>query len=936
MQNMVPHFILEKHAAGERQGHFAAVSLFADISGFSAVTHALMARGSEAAEAMADVMRNVFTPLVDAIYAQGGFVSTFAGDAFTAVFPQADGAYHRALAATAAIQQHMIAHPVQTTSYGKFPFSVKLGLGDGEVLWGILTPQESGEAAAYYFSGSAIEAASQAEHYAQPGNLILSPNVQVCVGDVVKSLPAGEEAHTRLLRVEGELPAPFALAEPVTLPGQATFVPPAVLELQGQGEFRQVVSVFVNLMGVERDEDLSTFMDAVFDLREQHGGYLARVDFGDKGCNLLLFWGAPRSTENDVERALDFVYELGDYTPGTYKAGVTYRPMYAGMAGSARRGEYTTYGDGINYAARLMVAAPWGRIWLDERVAHRATGRYMIEAQGKHPFKGFDEPQPVFALVERQALTATDFYQGELVGRTAELAQLERFVQPLAAQDEGPRFAGILSVEGEAGMGKSRLVMEFLHRWSTEPPGGQWFLCQTDQTVRQPLNPFRYWLHHYFEQSATQSEARNKRAFSRRLDQLITALAQLPGEDAPNLASDLNHGRSFLGALVGLYWPNSPYAQLDAQGRHEWTLTALKSLLLAESLCQPAILNLEDAHWLDAESVEFVQRLVRQVDAYPLAILATARPTIGDKPLFGEAAYQRLDLVLMREAELVQLGVNLLGGALSDDLSRLLSERAEGNPFFAEQILLYVQEEGGIEQVDGTWQRAGARTQEAPLPTDVRTIFAARLDRLTQQVKDIVQTAAILGREFEVRVLAQMLHEDQTLPEVLVAAEQAAIWSAIGQMRYLFKHGLLRNAAYEMQLRARRRELHQLAAQAILSLYQDNLAEYYDELGYHYEAAYRQGLNVVYEQAITYLRLAGEQAAASYENEAAVDYFSRALALIPEAERERRFDLLRAREEVYSLRGARQAQEVDVAALEELANQLHVPARQSTAALRQA
>ena len=99
----------------------------------------------------------------------------------------------------------------------------------------------------------------------------------------------------------------------------------------------------------------------MFALQHQYGGYLARVDFGDKGCNLLLFWGTPTSTEKDLESALYFTLALGEHTPGSYKAGITYRMMFAGLAGSARRGEWTCYGEGVNYAARLMIARQLGR-----------------------------------------------------------------------------------------------------------------------------------------------------------------------------------------------------------------------------------------------------------------------------------------------------------------------------------------------------------------------------------------------------------------------------------------------------------------------------------------------------------------------------------------------------------------------------------------------
>ena len=492
--NLVPQFVLEKEEQGQNNGRFSAVCLFADISGFSTVTNTLVVHGSEAAELMADIMLAIFEPLVDAVYAQGGFITTFAGDAFTALFAfdaDAPPAYERALATAVAIQQHLVTHPVQETEYGRFPFSVKLGLADGTVEWGILASDQDDIPAAYYFRGGAVDGAAGAEHQAQPGNIILTTAGGEAIADLAQTMPVGEQ-HVRLLTVTGALPAAQPLPAVETAPGQARFIPRAILDKQSQGEFRQVVTLFVNLMGIHTAEDLALFLQAVFTLQAEYGGFLARVDFGDKGANLLLFWGMPISHEDDIDRALNFIYDLADVTPGSYKAGLTYRPMYAGLAGSTRRGEYTAYGGGVSYAARLMVKASWGTVWLDERLVNRMSQHFVTEAKGTHTFKGFADPQPVYSLVERQKVDLATFYQEEMVGRQAELAQLQRFVAPLRDETAGERFAGILTVEGEAGLGKSRLVTEFfVNPAYTVADSCQIFIAQTDQTVQTPLNPFR-------------------------------------------------------------------------------------------------------------------------------------------------------------------------------------------------------------------------------------------------------------------------------------------------------------------------------------------------------------------------------------------------------------------------------------------------------------
>ena len=349
---------------------------------------------------------------------------------------------------------------------------------------------------------------------------------------------------------------------------------------------------------------------------------------------------------------------------------------------------------------------------------------------------------------------------------------------------------------------------------------------------------------------------------------------------------------------------------------------------------QPVIILLEDAHWLDEDSVTFIERLIRNIDPYPVAILATSRPEKEGR-LFGPSvSYQTLELNTLPVEAIDHLAAELLDGPPAPDLSTLLAERAAGNPFFAEQILFYLRDEGLLELADGMWHVEKTRATSL-LPGNVRAVFIARLDRLTQDVKNVVQTAAVLGREFEVNVLSHMLQHEGLLQHV-GEAETAAIWSALTEIRYLFKHVLLRDAAYDMQVRVRRAELHQLAGHALERVYAEDLPSHYDELAYHYEAACQSGLSGVREQARDYLEKAGAQADERFENAAGVDYLTRALALTPEDALAERFDLLIARQKLNGRRGLRDAQAQDLTAAEALAEALDDDRKRAEAALYRA
>jgi class 3 adenylate cyclase len=880
-RQLVPPFVLSRAALGETTGSFPAVVLFADISGFTPLTTRLMEHGPEGAEVLAQVLIAVFEPLVELVHVHGGFVAGYAGDALKAIFP-ADGipnapafAVHTGMA----MARHMAAHPVQMTRFGEFAFSVKVSIAQGPVTWRIWrapVPVQGGQRAAFVLGGTALSAALALDPYATAGAVVTTcelldhlPRGRFAVDRfpdyarvVAEDLSGSHDHPKRLERPDSSQLA--AGSSPPNLPSHAAeFFPASLLRRAIQGEFRQVTTVFLNLQAVPADgpadEDAREgplFSDTLFGLLRRYEGHLCRVgQIGakDSDMTLMLLWGAPSSHENDAARALGFLLDLQAALAVPLRAGVTTGLVYAGFVGAPRQEEYTCYGAQVNLAARQLVTAQWDEILVDDVTARRGGTEFELTDAGARSFKGFAAPRRVFQVRQRRPAAQQPFYQGACVGRHVELAQLTSAVEPILAG----RFGGVITLVGEVGMGKSRLAYELMAQ--LEKPGAfeklgvvdtppQWLLCQTDEVMRRPLNPFRYWLSRYFDQSPAQGEAVNQRAFAHRLAELFANLAQTPvapahaphaGEArAGQLVAELDRTRSFLGALVDLRWADSLYERLEPQLRLANTLDALKALVKAESLRRPLILHVEDVHWLDPESQIFLQQLARNVDEYPFAMLLSARPaeSVADA---GELAATTIlpatfpagvpqtvvRLAAFTRAELEALAGSLLGGPAASSLVELVERRAEGNPFFAEQILLYLRENGHLASTPDEWRlREDVATTlpmgAAVLPADVRTVLTARLDRLADPVREIVQMAAVLGREFDPLVLAQMQTSPSDgspgdLPGLLDAAQKAGVWAAIDRGRYLFRHALLRDAAYDMQLRARLRTLHRRAGAAV-------------------------------------------------------------------------------------------------------------------------
>jgi predicted ATPase/class 3 adenylate cyclase len=907
VHRIIPELIIENYRARRYGGSFKAASMFLDISGFSVMTDALMGQGRGGAEELAVTMRAVFDPLVEAIFGQGGMIVGYAGDSISALFEidtDEASAARRALACARLIQQGLRAKPVFETPYGEFHISAKIGLAIGSVSWGIL-PSRKGDKAVYFFRGDAVEAAARAEHQATAGDIILTDGMRKELADDIDTSPlAGFQA---LRQVSGKLPAPRPVDWPAVDPATAAiFAPREIITQDLQGEFRQTVHMFVRIPDLA-DEQLAQFMYTFFELQARYGGLLDRIDFGDKGCNLAVVWGAPTAHENDIDRALSFILDLRSSVDFPVCAGITYYTSYAGYIGGRLYETYAAYGWGMNLAARFMAGASENDIWLDERICQRIERRFRSEFVGEQNFKGFAQKQKVFVLRGRKTGVEM-FFRGKMVGRESQLQALAEFVAPLW---DG-KYAGAVGIWGDAGIGKSRLVYEF--RRSPLPEGRSclWALCQADEILRPSFNPFRYWLLKYFGILPGQDHATRSRQFSTKLDEVIVST----GKDT--LAGELKRGRGFLAALVDVEWPDPLYQQLDAQGRYDNTILALISLLKAESRRQPLILFMEDAQYLDEESKAFVPRLKRALAAdpgpYPIAILMAARLQDAKGLLEVEPVDRQIDLQGLSDDSVSLMAEEFLGQRAASALVTMVNERADGNPFFVEQILRYLQEQDLVEfKPSGQWTIKPTGKSSA-LPADISAMLVARLDRLAGPVKESIQAASVLGRVFDLPVLARMIGNQRSLHNEVAAAERAAVWSPLSETRYIFNHALLRDVAYNMQLQARRRQLHALAFEALKDLFGGEAHRHYGELAFHSEQA------ALAAEAHRYLSLAGDSARDEYQNARALDYYRRALAVLSPTDLQGRYALQRECEKIVAEHGTLDERTREVEALQALAD----------------
>lgn len=884
MKNLIPHFIQEQYLDGNTHGQIEAFTLFVDLSGFTPLTEAMMGQGARGAEELSNVLNEVFEPLVRMVYAKGGFIPYFAGDAFTAIFP----ADKQPLGAADIIQGAMLARNLfsqRQFRFRNFTIGIKFGLSYGTVEWGIVGLS----AKAYYFRGQPIDGCAACQMKAVDKDIVIDEALR-------QHLPKGQFALMELeggfFKIKGGIPSLEGSIVSVELPpierGVAMqFLPEAVARYNQEGEFRAVISVFISFDGVDSPALLNDFASIVLEQINNFSGYFKEIDYGDKGGVMVGFFGAPVSFENNSDRALEFISsireelrELQSRSSLRYRIGATIGTAYTGIVGGVERCQYAAVGNRVNLAARLMTYAAWDEVLVDEEM--QKNHHFHFLNRGDIEYKGIKGLVPTFRLVGRNYETHTS-YAGDMVGREPELQQLLSFSQPLL---EG-RPAGIAYIYGEAGIGKSRLV----HELKNVLYGQQlvhWFTCQSDQILRKPFNPFIYFLKNYFEQYPESTSLSNVQNFEGRFSQLLDELSGAQHPEARAIRRELARTRTVLAALIGLNFQNSIWDQLDAKGRYQNTLSAIINLLVAESLIYPVAIELEDGHWLDDNSRELLQELVRQAGRFPIQMIITSRykddgtrPAIIPEPLLQELGLPLLEIDLNTlQPEAVRAFAELhLGGAINEEFFELLLRTSNSNPFYLEQILEYFSESGLLEEEGGKW---AIRDKNVKLSSSINAILTARIDRLSTLVKETVKAAAVIGREFEVPILSEVMKKQEEfarrngnatalLKEQIKRAERGQIWHAMNELRYIFRHSLLREAVYSMQLRARLQQLHRLIGEAIERLYAENLDERYVDLAFHYEQA------GVFEKTCEYLRKAADHARSNYQNQQALDYYERLL-----------------------------------------------------------
>jgi len=839
----VPRLVLERLRPGEspeleaRAESLHGALLSADISGSTELAERLASDGAAGAEAFNKILNRTLGSVVDAIEDWGGDVVKFTGDGLLALWPVADRDGLAAATLTAAgcaleVRRRLASAPAE----GGVRLSARIGIGCGEL--SAVRVGGYGGRLEIVVMGPTLVDTSLAERAAPAGEVVIAPRARECLAEAAFGTPLPGGA----LRLEGLHGAVLpARTERVELPPPSeallrAYAPLSVLSRLEAGqsdwlsELRRVSMMFVRLHVGPREtlEALQSVVRRVQRALERYEGVLARIGVDERGLVVLAGFGLPPfSHDDDPQRAAQAALELRAalQTIGVRTSfGVATGRVFCGAVGTAQRREYTVVGDAANVAARLMEAASDDAL-CDAATFAAARGAIQFESLAPLLLKGKATSVPAHRPI---AVRKVAISSSPLVGRATERARLRAHLERLCTDGT----SGVIAIEGEPGIGKSRLVADLVEAAADRPVT----VLQGTADAIERTTPYHAWR---------------------------SIFAQQLGAD-PTLLEDQTAGG-----------PNEKLVELLQRAAKE----------------RPLLVVLEDAHALDSASRVLARLVAQSVRPALLVVVTRSSPEQADvelRQLLSTSPVEVFHLAPLSADEANTLVCLRLGvERLAEPVAELVRERAGGHPLFCAELAVALRDARRVTIADRECRvTAGAGDlRTLALPETLEGVVTSRIDRTTPRQQVTLKVASVIGQTFRRRTLEDV--HPIAADRANVADDLAAL-TDLGLVEpapdepepsHRFTHAIIREVAYHLMSFAQRGALHR---SLVLWHEQEPGAEaarISPVLAHHASEAARADQSRV-PDALRYLEIAGEQAAATYANREAVHLFSRLLALV--------------------------------------------------------
>ena len=533
------------------------------------------------------------------------------------------------------------------------------------------------------------------------------------------------------------------------------------------------------------------------------------------------------------------------------KIGLAKGMAFCGFVGSDLRSEYTALGEVVNLSARLLGVTPVGEIRTDEWTTEYDYRNFSFMKTGAHIFKGMSKEMTVFLPYAKKADKKIKD-RNIFVGREKEKEIITRFVSSVFKG----KNAGYIQINGNAGIGKSCLAESVFT--TLKDRDHKLFRLSCDTVTSKVFEPVVSSISEIADFVADNISEKNKR------DLFYKHLSDLGISD--------QNTTYFLGNALGIAIKNDDLSKLEPKEKYEAYLYSFREYLISLSCRRPLLIYIDDIHKSDEGTLDLLRFICSTETELTFCIIATSRFLESGKrfcPDISTAKEAFIDLKTLDKESVRTIVEGILKTNITAKLLDLIWNKAGGNPFYTEQLSMYLKEKGIIFQ-SGVYSDIGS--EQHSIPESISSIIISRLDKLSSDLRRSISAASVLGKEFSIKILAAMLKDKKTRVNIK-KIEKEAFWESISEMIYIFKHALIRDSVYEMLLQKTLKGLHLLAAETIRSIYKND-EKYYSELAFHYDKAGRSKLH------LKYLSLSGQYAYNNYHMKDALEIFTKYLTYL--------------------------------------------------------
>jgi class 3 adenylate cyclase/tetratricopeptide (TPR) repeat protein len=967
------------------EAHFSAAVLHADIAGFTPLTERLSQDGPEGIDRLSSQLNAFFGELIELVSAHGGDIVKFAGDSLVAIWPSEEnpgalldlteigdqvggGEYllHPSSLGSKALRAAQCACAIQSRLHENRQaqaeqLTLEIGLSAGAVM----TTHLGGKYGRWEFllAGKPVGEAARAEAAAAPGQVMMSKTFWSLVQAACSGSPS-ESEFMLLHSVDQPIAAEPLKRDPLGPKSESSlraYIPGPIMSRIAAGqsdwlaEHRRVSLIFTNLPDLGYDSPIEDIQRAVHMLQEalySYEGTVSKIALDHTGLIFVAALGLhPLAHEDDPVLAGLAAIEMRDrIRPLNLRCsiGVSTGSIFCGSIGNDKRRDYTLIGDAVNLGARIMKAvgsSPYSieqDIYVDDSTFEQSEHRIEFEDLPMLSLEGREEQASVFRPLRERQIDSRRVSSAELFGRADERSLLADALQKLLRGQDS-----FVLIEGEAGIGKSKLVRDLIRQAQSLEVGV--LIGAGDAVERQTA--YRAWrdpLQQIFGIEASDTSQTQTEKVKTYLSKHEEWLRMSP------LLKDL--------LLIDIP-ENSWTSQMHGTIRADNTRDFLLRLILDSATSSPLVLILEDTHWMDTASWSLTQAVANQLS--PLMLVVISRP-YSEAPPEAYLRYARrtslthIQLDALGETETIELVQNRLGAnQVPDEVIQLILEKGEGNPFFSEELTYALRDAGFIRVADGICELApDVSLDQVSLPDTVQGVVTSRIDRLEPAQQMLLKIASVIGKLFNRKLLQEVYPIAEDKPHLqdhlaaLKALDLAERDDRATESIYSFKHAITQEVAYNLMTYGQRQEMHLAVAKWYEVTYADppsvdlrpepdllvlsnpnqaqqtRIAPYLPLLVYHFHHAGEE----VEERH--YARLAGKHSAAHFANSEAIVYLTRALELTDDYHTDDRFDLILSREHVFDLQGRREEQLADLLKLTQLADLAGTPEKRSAVALR--